>query len=125
MDATDTLRRFNRTYTQRIGALDDSFLGLGLPLGEARLVFEIGTAGAGVGELRERLGLDSGYLSRLLRGLEARGARRDVLRPGRPAAPGRRPSPGRGAPCCDASTDAPRSSRSGWSSRSPSGSGPG
>jgi DNA-binding MarR family transcriptional regulator len=70
---TETLRRFNRTYTQRIGALDESFLGLGLPLREARLVFEIGAAGASVRELRDRLGLDSGYLSRLLRAIEERG----------------------------------------------------
>ena len=40
-----TLRRFNRTWTQRVGALDESFLGLGLPLGAARLVFEIGADG--------------------------------------------------------------------------------
>ncbi len=78
MDGTETLRRFNRTYTQRIGALDESFLGLGLPLGAARLVFEIGSApsgrgGATVRELRDRLDLDSGYLSRLLRTLETRG----------------------------------------------------
>ena len=39
---TATLRRFNRTYTQRVGALDDSFLGLGWPLGASRLIFEIG-----------------------------------------------------------------------------------
>jgi DNA-binding MarR family transcriptional regulator len=70
---TETLRRFNRTYTQRIGVLDESFLGLGMPLREARLVFEIGTTGASVRELRDRLGLDSGYLSRLLRALEERG----------------------------------------------------
>ena len=73
MSHTETLRRFNRTYTQRIGALDESFLGLGLPLREARLVFEIGDGGASVRELRDRLGLDSGYLSRLLRSLEERG----------------------------------------------------
>ena len=61
MTATEVVRRFNRTYTQRIGALDESFLGLGLPLGLARLVFEIGTTPAGVTalELRTRLGLDS------------------------------------------------------------------
>jgi DNA-binding MarR family transcriptional regulator len=70
---TETLRRFNRTYTQRIGVLDESFLGLGMPLREARLVFEIGTTGASVRELRDRLGLDSGHLSRLLRALEERG----------------------------------------------------
>lgn len=73
MDDVETLRRFNRTYTQRIGALDESYLGLGLPLGAARLVYEIGAAGGTVRELRERLGLDSGYLSRLLRTLEERG----------------------------------------------------
>src|SRR3954454_25198780 len=66
---TDTLRRFNRTYTQRIGALDESFLGTGRPLAVSRLLFEIGPDGAGVRELRERLDLDSGYLTRLLRRL--------------------------------------------------------
>ncbi len=65
------LRRFNRSYTQRIGALDESFMGLGLPLGSARLLFEIGVEEAPtVQRLRARLGLDSGYLSRLLRSLE-------------------------------------------------------
>jgi DNA-binding MarR family transcriptional regulator/GNAT superfamily N-acetyltransferase len=67
---TTTLRRFNRSYTQRIGALDDSFLGLGLPLGAARMLFEIGHGPTTVAELRARLGLDSGYTSRLLRSLE-------------------------------------------------------
>jgi DNA-binding MarR family transcriptional regulator len=66
---TDTLRRFNRTYTQRIGALDESFLGTGRPLGVTRLLFEIGYDGATVRELRDRLDLDSGYLTRLLRRL--------------------------------------------------------
>ncbi|MEO6512630.1 MAG: GNAT family N-acetyltransferase [Nocardioides sp.] len=69
---TDVLRRFNRTYTQRIGALDEPFLGTGRPLGPSRLLFEIAD-GATVRELRDRLGLDSGYLSRLLRGLETDG----------------------------------------------------
>ncbi|WP_300403953.1 helix-turn-helix domain-containing GNAT family N-acetyltransferase [Nocardioides sp.] len=72
LSTIQVLRRFNRTYTQRIGVLDESFLGLGLPLSSARLVFEIGAEGAGVGDLRSRLGLDSGYLSRLLRSLEER-----------------------------------------------------
>ena len=66
---TDTLRRFNRTYTQRIGALDESFLGTGFPLGASRLLFEIGPGGATVRDLRDRLDLDSGYLTRLLRRL--------------------------------------------------------
>jgi DNA-binding MarR family transcriptional regulator/GNAT superfamily N-acetyltransferase len=75
MRETEVLRRFNRTYTQRIGALDESFLGLGLPLGLARLVFEVGAqpGGATVLDLRTRLGLDSGHLARQLRSLEDRG----------------------------------------------------
>ncbi|HET6166634.1 MAG TPA: helix-turn-helix domain-containing GNAT family N-acetyltransferase [Marmoricola sp.] len=70
---TATLRRFNRTYTQRVGALDESFLGLGWPLGASRLIFEIGDDGTTVRDLRERLDLDSGYVSRLLRRLTRAG----------------------------------------------------
>ena len=66
----DQVRRFNRTVTQRIGALDDTFLARGRPLGQARLLWEIGPAGRDVRDLRARLDLDSGYLSRLLRSLE-------------------------------------------------------
>ncbi|MCL2585317.1 MAG: helix-turn-helix domain-containing GNAT family N-acetyltransferase [Streptosporangiales bacterium] len=70
---TATVRRFNRAYTQRIGALEDSFLGMGLPLPAIRLMFEIGSRPGTVRDLRARLGLDSGYLSRLLRRLESDG----------------------------------------------------
>lgn len=73
-EAVSTLRRFNRSYTQRIGALHESFLGSGRPLGPARLLFEIGPNGATVRDLRDRIGLDSGYLSRLLRQLEDEGS---------------------------------------------------
>ena len=75
MSTTEVVRRFNRTYTQRIGALQESFLGLGLPLGQARVVHEVGAdpRGARVLDLRARLGLDSGHLARLLRSLEERG----------------------------------------------------
>jgi DNA-binding MarR family transcriptional regulator/GNAT superfamily N-acetyltransferase len=70
----EQVRSFNRTVTQRVGALDDSYLARGRPLGEARLIFEAGsTDGADIRVLRERLGLDSGYLSRLLRALEGQG----------------------------------------------------
>jgi DNA-binding MarR family transcriptional regulator/GNAT superfamily N-acetyltransferase len=64
------VRRFNRTVTQRIGALDDAFLARGRPLGQARVLWEIGPDGCDVRLLRARLDLDSGYLSRLLRALE-------------------------------------------------------
>ena len=67
------VRRFNRTVTQRIGALDDAFLARDRPLGQARLLWEIGPDGSDVRALRARLGLDSGYLSRLLRSLAGDG----------------------------------------------------
>jgi DNA-binding MarR family transcriptional regulator/predicted N-acetyltransferase YhbS len=69
----EQVRRFNRTVTQRIGALDDRFLARDRPLGEARVLWEIGADGCEVRALRGRLGLDSGHLSRLLRSLEADG----------------------------------------------------
>ncbi|BCJ68783.1 bifunctional helix-turn-helix transcriptional regulator/GNAT family N-acetyltransferase [Polymorphospora rubra] len=69
----DQIRRFNRTVTQRIGALDDAYLSRDRPLGQARLLWEIGTGTSEVRALRSRLGLDSGYLSRLLRALQADG----------------------------------------------------
>ncbi len=64
------VRAFNRQVTRSVGALSDSYLARGRPLGQARLIFEIGK-GAEVSTLRHRLRLDSGYLSRLLRSLEA------------------------------------------------------
>jgi len=67
------VRRFNRTVTQRVGALDEEYMARGRPLGQARLLWEIGPDGAEVATLRARLGLDSGYLSRLLRSLEGDG----------------------------------------------------
>jgi DNA-binding MarR family transcriptional regulator/ribosomal protein S18 acetylase RimI-like enzyme len=69
----DQVRRFNRTVTQRVGALDDAFLARGRPLGQARLLWEIGADGADVRDLRSRLDLDSGYLSRTLQALAADG----------------------------------------------------
>jgi GNAT superfamily N-acetyltransferase/DNA-binding MarR family transcriptional regulator len=67
------VRRFNRTVTQRVGALNDAYLARDRSLGQARLLWEIGPDGTDVRTLRERLDLDSGYLSRLLRALEADG----------------------------------------------------
>src|SRR5919197_471158 len=65
------VRRFNRTVTERVGALEDRYLARDRALGEARLLWEIGDEGADVRSLRARLDLDSGYVSRLLRSLEA------------------------------------------------------
>ncbi|MGW3205930.1 GNAT family N-acetyltransferase [Streptomyces sp. NPDC001135] len=73
-------RRFNRCFTRRVGALDDHYLGQDRPLGEARLLFEIGE-GASLRELRSRLGLDAGYLSRMVKALQAQGMVRVAVPP--------------------------------------------
>jgi DNA-binding MarR family transcriptional regulator/GNAT superfamily N-acetyltransferase len=72
MDAIARIRSFNRTVTRRIGALESDFLGRHRSLGASRLLFEIG-GGVEIRALRARLGLDSGYASRLLRALESEG----------------------------------------------------
>jgi DNA-binding MarR family transcriptional regulator/GNAT superfamily N-acetyltransferase len=72
-DTIDQVRRFNRIVTERIGALGDRYLGRDRPLGEARVLWEIGLDGCEVRRLRSRLEIDSGYLSRLLRALERDG----------------------------------------------------
>jgi len=72
-DLIAQVRRFNRTVTQRIGALDDGYLARDRPLGQARLLWEIGPDGRDIRALRADLDLDSGYLSRLLRALEDQG----------------------------------------------------
>jgi DNA-binding MarR family transcriptional regulator/GNAT superfamily N-acetyltransferase len=71
--AIQQVRGFNRVVAEHIGALDDRFLGRARPMGEARTLWEIGPDGAEVRALRARLGLDSGYMSRLLRSLERQG----------------------------------------------------
>jgi DNA-binding MarR family transcriptional regulator/GNAT superfamily N-acetyltransferase len=74
--AVETVRRFNRTVTQRVGALRSDYLARARPLGASRVLWEIGTpgeAGRDVRTLREQLDLDSGYLSRVLRSLERAG----------------------------------------------------
>jgi len=73
MTEIEQIRAFNRTVTQRIGVLSEKYLGRDRPLAESRLLFEIGPEGAAVRELRARLSLDSGFLSRLLRALERKG----------------------------------------------------
>src|SRR4051794_37284061 len=69
----ETVRSFNPTLTQRGGALDDHYLSRDRPLGESRVLWEVGQQECDVRSLRARLSLDSGYLSRLLRSLENAG----------------------------------------------------
>jgi DNA-binding MarR family transcriptional regulator/GNAT superfamily N-acetyltransferase len=71
--ARQQVRSFNRSVTERIGALQDEYLARGRPLGASRVLWEIGGDGADLRALRTRLGLDSGYLSRLVRSLERDG----------------------------------------------------
>jgi DNA-binding MarR family transcriptional regulator/GNAT superfamily N-acetyltransferase len=68
------LRVFNRFFTQTVGVLSERHLGLGLTLGQSRVLFEIGQVGpVEAAGLQTHLGLDPGYLSRRLAELETGG----------------------------------------------------
>ncbi|MBX3575755.1 MAG: MarR family transcriptional regulator [Rhizobiaceae bacterium] len=69
----ERVRRFNRAVTTRTGTLNESYLDRGRSFGQARVLFEIGPSGMDVRTLRERLSLDSGYCSRMLKALEKQG----------------------------------------------------
>ena len=71
--AVQDVRSFNRAVTQRVGALQDEYLASGRPLGASRVLWEVGEEGGDLRALRARLDLDSGYLSRIVRGLEREG----------------------------------------------------
>jgi DNA-binding MarR family transcriptional regulator/GNAT superfamily N-acetyltransferase len=71
--AVTQVRTFNRTVAERIGALTDEFLGRHRPMGSSRTLWEIGRKGVEVRTLRARLGLDSGYTSRVLQSLKREG----------------------------------------------------
>ena len=75
MDSTaiPNVRAFNRFVAERIGAVSDTFLGRDRPYGESRVLWEVGSGGTDIRELRTRLGLDSGYASRVLQSLERQG----------------------------------------------------
>jgi DNA-binding MarR family transcriptional regulator/GNAT superfamily N-acetyltransferase len=70
----DAVRRFSRFYTRQIGALEEGLLKTPFSLTEARVMYELGQRGTATAtELGQELGLDAGYLSRILRGFHERG----------------------------------------------------
>ncbi|RTL71512.1 MAG: GNAT family N-acetyltransferase [Hyphomicrobiales bacterium] len=73
-ETVTAVRRFSRFYTRRIGVLQEALLGTDLSLPEGRIVFEIALAERTTAtDLANDLGLDLGYMSRLLKSLEQRG----------------------------------------------------
>lgn len=74
VDAVSGLRAFNRFHSRLVGGLRRTYLGTDLPLQEARVLYEVATRGPlDHGALRERLDIDQGYTSRIVKRLRDRG----------------------------------------------------
>jgi DNA-binding MarR family transcriptional regulator/GNAT superfamily N-acetyltransferase len=73
MQPTAQVRAFNRVVTRRIGALQGEYLARGRPLGASRALWEIAAGHDDLRALRVRMGLDAGYLTRLVQSLERDG----------------------------------------------------
>jgi DNA-binding MarR family transcriptional regulator/GNAT superfamily N-acetyltransferase len=69
--ATAAFRRFNRSYTRFLGTLNESYLSTDYSLAEGRVLYELATRSKPQAkEVAEALGLDAGYLSRILNKFE-------------------------------------------------------
>jgi DNA-binding MarR family transcriptional regulator/GNAT superfamily N-acetyltransferase len=80
-DTIETIRAFNRFYTNRIGVLDRAYLDTPYTLTEARVIYELAARGStSASQLTEELSLDPAYLSRMLKVFAGKGmvdARKD------------------------------------------------
>jgi DNA-binding MarR family transcriptional regulator len=73
-DKIDQVRKFNRFFTRKIGALREGLLHSSYSLTEVRILFEIANSAAPTAtKLSRELGLDAGYLSRILARFEEQG----------------------------------------------------
>ncbi|NER79407.1 MAG: MarR family transcriptional regulator [Leptolyngbya sp. SIO1D8] len=70
----EAIRRFNRFYTRKIGLLNNTLLKSPFSLTEARVIYELAhREPATASELCSELGLDAGYMSRMVRNLQNQG----------------------------------------------------
>jgi DNA-binding MarR family transcriptional regulator/N-acetylglutamate synthase-like GNAT family acetyltransferase len=77
------VRRFNRFYTQHLGVLQDGWLQSPFTLAEARVLYELHQRGSTTAtDIARALGLDAGYLSRILRRFHKLGLIRKTVSPG-------------------------------------------
>ena len=82
LEQADVVRGFNRFYTHQIGVLQEHLLQSDYSLTELRILYELASRGdLTSADLRQMLGLDAGYMSRIISGFEKRGLIQKVPSP--------------------------------------------